>query len=66
MLHLRLQFITQAQAVMHQHVRQVVKAPFEVLAPGAGALQTVCGAHIKHEHAVDHAYKVFLVEVRCK
>ena len=63
MLHLRLQFITQAQAVMHQHVRQVVKAPFEVLAPGAGALQAIGGTHIKHEHAVDHAHEIFLVEV---
>ena len=55
MLHLAFQLGTQAQAVLDQHVLEVVEAAFEVFAPGAGALQPVCGAHVEHQYAVDQA-----------
>ena len=47
-----LQLCGQPQLVVHDDILQVVEAAFEVVAPDAGALQTVGGADIEHQEAV--------------
>jgi hypothetical protein len=61
LLHLGFQLGGQAQAVVQQHALEVVQPAFEVVAPGAGALQAVGGAHVEHQEAVDQADQGVLV-----
>jgi hypothetical protein len=62
-LHLGFQFGADAQLVVDDHGLQVVQAAFEVVAPGAGALQAVGRAHVEHQEAVDVADQRFAVQV---
>src|SRR5471030_2146233 len=63
-LHLRFQFGGEVQLVGDDDLLQVFKAAFEIVAPDAGALQTVGGAGVEHQEAVDVAHQRVLVEVR--
>src|SRR5471030_1938490 len=62
--HLRFQFGGEVQLVGDDDLLQVFKAAFKIVAPDAGALQTVGGAGVEHQEAVDVAHQRVLVEVR--
>nr|GEU28124.1 hypothetical protein [Tanacetum cinerariifolium] len=62
-LHVRFEVRRDAQLVVHHNLLQVIEAAFQVVAPGAGALQAVAGAGIKHQEAVDVLHQRGLIEI---
>ena len=61
-----LQLLTNTQAVLQDHLLQIVQATFQVLHPHTGALQTVRGAHVEHQHPVDSADQFLVGQIRGK
>ncbi|MNO52120.1 hypothetical protein D3C76_425340 [compost metagenome] len=62
-LHLRLELLTQPEAVVDDHVLEVVEAAFQALAPDRGTLQLVGGADVEHQEAVDVTNQGRVIEV---
>ena len=61
--HVGLELCCNAELVFAHHLLEIVQAPFEVVAPGRGALQTVGRANVEHEEPVDVAYQRVLIQV---
>ncbi len=55
-----------AQAVVEDHLPQVVETAFQVIHPGAGALQAIRRADVKHQEAIDGADQRFIIEIAGK
>ncbi|MNN85024.1 hypothetical protein D3C81_2022580 [compost metagenome] len=53
--HFGIQFATNPQAVLQNHFTQVVQPAFQVVHPGAGALQAIGGTDVEHQETVDRA-----------
>lgn len=62
-LHLPVELLIDAEAVLQDHLLEVVQAAFQILAPYRGALQAVGGADVEHQEAVDGAVERCIVEV---
>ena len=58
-----IEVVGDAEAVVDDDGTDGVETPFVLLDPRGGALQTVGGAHVVHEEAVDGAHERLGVEV---
>src|SRR5690606_15985385 len=64
LLHLFFQLRTQSQAVLENHLLQIIQAAVQALAPGGGALQPVGCADVEHEKTVDGADQRLFIQIR--
>src|SRR5690606_23613583 len=64
LLHLFFQLRTQSQAVLEDHLLQIIQAAVQALAPGGGALQPVGCADVEHEKTVDGADQRLFIQIR--
>ncbi len=51
------------QAVVEDHLAQIVEAAFQVIHPGTGTLQTICRANVEHQETVNGADQRFVVQI---
>src|ERR1700730_11759555 len=61
--HIGLELRGNTELVLAHNLFEIVQAPFEVVAPGRGALQTVGRANVEHEEPVDVANQRVLIQV---
>src|SRR5690349_15352959 len=61
--HLLLQLGTEAELVVDDVALEVLEAAVERLEPGRGALQSVRGADVEHQEAIDEPDQRRLVEI---
>src|SRR3984893_7982687 len=61
--HIGLELRGNAELVFAHNLFEIVQAPFEVVAPCRGALQTVGRANVEHEEPVDVADQRVLIEI---
>ncbi|CCJ88919.1 hypothetical protein BN132_847 [Cronobacter turicensis 564] len=64
--HFALQLLANPERILKNDLAQIINAAFQVIHPGAGALQAVGGADVKHQEAVDGAQQRLPVEIACE